>query len=112
MLSIERHPSPSIPRRWLLIPPLVPAGTLCVAYLAAIAGYPWNVHGDLILLFLVVLGMCAIALIFEIAALVKSAQIIRAGVRPSWIDVICIAFGCVFAVGAAGLLAVFVGRQF
>jgi len=85
---------------------------LCVAYVAAIAGYPWNVHGDFILLLLVVLGMSAIALIVEVGALVKSARIIRAGVQPSGTDVICIAFGCVFAVGAAGLLAVFVGRQF
>jgi hypothetical protein len=64
------------------------------------------------LLFLIVLGMSAVALIFEIAALVKSARIIRAGVRPSGIDVICIAYGCVFALGAAGLLAAFLGRQF
>ena len=91
---------------------MLPAVLLFVAYLAAIAGYPWNVHGDLILLFLVVLGMSAVALIFEIAALVKTVRLMRDGLKPSVIDAICITYGCVFALGAGGLLVMFLRRQF
>jgi hypothetical protein len=91
---------------------LLPAALLFIAYLVAIAGYPWNVHGDFILLFLVVLGMSAVALIFEIAALVKTVRLMRAGLKPSAIDVICITYGCVFALGAGGLLVMFLRRQF
>jgi hypothetical protein len=113
VFSTERGPRASIPKRGLLIPPLLPLAVLFAGYLVDIAGYTWNVHGDLILLILVALGASAVALIFEIAALVTSVRIIRGGtVKPSPSDVICIAYGCVFAVGATVLLVTFLRRQF
>jgi hypothetical protein len=112
VFSIERDPRRSIPKRKLLVPPLLPAAVLFVGYVAEIAGHPWNVHGDLILLLLVVIGMSAVAVIFEIAALVTSFRLIGAGVvKASTLDVICIAYGSLFAAGGAGLLVVFLSRQ-
>jgi hypothetical protein len=100
-----------VPRLRLLVPALVPAAVVCSVYLAELAGHTWNVHGDFILVFLIGLGTSAVALAFEIAALVKSFRLVRKGARLSITDVMCIACGCVFAVGAAGLLASFLSRQ-
>lgn len=112
MSSLGRGSPASVPRLRLLLPPLLPALVVSYAYLAELAGHVWNVHGDFLLLFLVVLGTSAIALGFEIAALVKSVRLIRTGaVKPSALDKTCIAFGGICAAGAAGLLAVFLSRQ-
>jgi hypothetical protein len=102
---------PAVPRLRLLVPPLLPVAIVAVVYLAELAGHTWNVHGDFILVFLILLGTCAVALVLEIAALVKSVRLIRTGAaRPSALDVLCIAFGGAFAAGAGGLLAVFLSR--
>jgi hypothetical protein len=98
-VSLLDHDSPErVPRLRLLVPPLLPAAVVCFVYFAELAGHMWNVHGDFILVFLIGLGTSAIALAFEIAALVKSLWLIRKGARPSFVDVMCIAHGCVFAV--------------
>jgi hypothetical protein len=109
--SPNRDRPPLLPRLRLLIPPLLPAAVVCVVYLAELAGHTWNVHGDFILVVLIVLGTSAVALIVEIAALVKSFRLIRSGARPAMLDVACIVYGCAFAAGAAGLLVAFVSRQ-
>ena len=84
---------------------------MCVVYLAELAGHTWNVHGDFILVVLAVLGTSAVALVIEIAALVKSFRLIRMGTRLSMLDVACIVYGCAFAAGGAGLLVAFLSRQ-
>lgn len=111
-MSLPDHDSTErVPRLRLLVPPLLPAAVVCVVYLTELAGHMWNVHGDFILVFLIGLGTFAVALAFEIAALVKSFRLVRKGARLSIVDVMCIAYGCVFAVGATGLLASFLSRQ-
>ena len=80
-------------------------------YFAELAGHTWNVHGDFILVVLIVLGTSAVALVVEIAALVTTFRLIRHGAKPAMLDVVSIVYGCAFAAGAAGALVAFLSRQ-
>jgi hypothetical protein len=71
------------PRRLLAWPPVAPLFLIAVLSLAEVMGHRWNVHGDLVLMLMLVISSCAVALLLEVIAVSMAVARLTSN-RASW----------------------------